>query len=509
MNFESLIYQLPGHVYWFDQNQVLRGSNDEQARSFGLKSASDLIGRSLSDFFSPELFKAISLNNKKVMESGKGETFFEPFQYPNGTKSTFLSKKIPLLNSDNQVVGLLGVSFDFTAEKNAEEQRRKMLDSLIALMPGHVYWKNTQGQFLGCNETQAETVGLTREEMIGKTDWEMPWHMIAPKLRQNDLEVMRTKLPLTIDEDAVVDGVYCQYLSKKVPLVDGQNEVIGILGVSFDVTDQRRSEELKLQMRIANERADSMKVMASSIAHELRTPLSAIHSAMGWVNEEMPKLLAAYEAAQSAGLDIPQIHPRRIGLFDQICADVSHEAESANNIINMLLMKLGQTNLSTQDLEICSITECIYESLKRYPFPTEDHRKLVHFDPKEPVVDFQFKGSSLLLNHVLFNLLKNSLHFIDEVNKGEISIYLRQDNNIENILIFRDTAKGISEKDLPSVFEKFFSKTLHGTGIGLAFCKQVMHSFGGTISCQSVEGEFTEFILGFPKIRKGSRNNEK
>jgi signal transduction histidine kinase len=373
-----------------------------------------------------------------------------------------------------------------------------MLDSLIGLMPGHVYWKNLKGEFLGCNEAQAETARLTREEIIGKTDWEMPWAGMASQLRQNDLDVMRTKTPLTIEEEQLVDGVYYQYLSKKVPLIDGENQVVGVLGVSFDVTDQRRSEELKLQMRIANERADSMKVMASSIAHELRTPLSAIHSAMGWVKEEMPKLLMAYEAAKAAGLDIPTIHPRRIRLFDQICSDVSHESESANNIINMLLMKLGQTNLSPQDLEICSITACVNDALSRYPFPTEDHRKLVHWHTE---FDFKFKGTPLLLSHVLFNLLKNSLYFIDEVGKGEISISLKQ-KKLENVLIFRDTAKGIPEKYLASIFEKFFSKTLHGSGIGLAFCKQVMHSFGGNIACLSVEGEFAEFILSFPIVRK-------
>jgi signal transduction histidine kinase len=337
----------------------------------------------------------------------------------------------------------------------------------------------------------------------------MPWAAEAPKLRQNDLEVMRTKRALTIEECAFINGTNKIYLSHKVPLLDGEDKVIGVLGVSFDVTEQRRLEELKLQMRIANERADSMKLMASSIAHELRTPLSAIHSAMGWVNEEMPKLMQVYRMAKAAGLDLPEIHPRRIKLFDRISADVSHEAESANNIINMLLVKLSQTNIALADLEDCSIRQCVEEALMRYPFSSEDHRSLIHWDPDSEakvkidfVSDFEFKGTSLLMNHILFNLLKNALHFIDDAGKGEIFISLKEDE-LENILIFRDTAKGIPEKDLSCIFERFFSKTLHGTGIGLAFCKQVMHSFGGRISCHSIEGEFAEFVLRFPKIERG------
>ncbi len=498
MNFESLIAVLPGHVYWVDPHQVFLGSNESQARSFGLQSGADLVGRPLSELFPADMFEIIASNNQKVMASKTSQTFFEPFLYPDGNRAIFLSKKSPVFDIEQKVIGVLGVSFDVTAERKLEEERREMLDSLIALMPGHVYWKNKKGEFLGCNEAQAETARLTREQMIGKTDWEMPWRAMASQLRQNDLEIMRTRQSLTIDEEQWVDGILYQFLSKKVPLIDLENKVRGVLGISFDVTNQRRSEELKIQMRIANERADSMKLMASSIAHELRTPLSAIHSAMAWMKEEIPKLLQAYERAKAAQLDIQSIHPRRLVLLDRICADVSHEAASANNIINMLLVKLGQTHLPAQNLKNCSIKACLEEVFARYPFPSEEHRKLMHWESQ---LDFQFKGSPLLLHHVLFNLLKNSLHSIDEAGKGEIFIELRK-GPLENILIFRDSGKGISAKDLPSIFERFFSKTLHGNGIGLAFCKQVMHDLGGSISCRSEEGEFAEFTLSFPKIRK-------
>jgi PAS domain S-box-containing protein len=508
MIFDELIYDLPGHVYWLDRSLIFRGANNQSAHSFGLASSADLIGRSLSDFVSPEVFQSILENNNKVIESGKAQSFVERCEFPYGWTS-MLSNKAPIFNSDREIIGVLGISFDFTAEKNLEGQRQKMFESLIGLMPGYVYWRNEKSEFLGCNDLQAQIAGFSKEEMIGKTDWEMPWASVAERMRQDDLEVMRNKQALTVEESAIIQGAHRIFLSNKVPFLDGEDNVIGVLGVSFDITEQRRLEELKLQMRIANERADSMKVMASSIAHELRTPLSAIHSAMGWVNEEMPKLLEAYEIAKAAGLDVPAIHPRRIKLFDRISADVSHEAESANNIINMLLVKLGQTNISPEDLEDCSITECINEALMRYPFPTEEHRTLVHWNPGSKSKfnnsfdsDFKFRGTSLLLNHVVFNLLKNALHFIDEAGKGEIFISLKQEE-VENMLIFRDTAKGISEKDLSSIFEKFFSKTLHGSGIGLAFCKQVMHSFGGTISCHSIENEFAEFVLRFPKIRDG------
>jgi PAS domain S-box-containing protein len=496
------INDLPVQIYSLDNEGLIVEANDALVYAFGFKSQKAILGMAFSSFLPLNIAAIIQNNNQKVLAARETLTFTEPFHYSNGFEALLISKKIPLFNAKKEVVGIRVVSLDCTAEKKQEEARRKMLDSVIGLMPGHVYWKNARGEFLGCNEAQAETAGLAREEMIGKTDWEMPWKALAVHLRQNDLEVMRTRESLTIDEELIVKGELREFLSKKVPLVDSENNVCGILGVSFDITDQRRIEELKLQTRIANERADSMRLMASSIAHELRTPLSAIHSAMGWMHEELPKLLKIYEIAKEAELPIPSIHPRRVSLMNRVCQDVSYEAESANNIINMLLMKLGQVNLPVENFDYCSIKSTVTMALTRYPFSSEEHRRLVHWNPK---TDFQFKGSELLLSHVLFNLLKNAIHFIEEAGKGEIFIELRKEN-IQNRLIFRDTGKGISPKDLPSIFEKFFSKTLHGNGIGLAFCQQVMHSFGGTIECRSEEGEFAEFILGFPKLRKEDAN---
>jgi len=59
---------------------------------------------------------------------------------------------------------------------------------------------------------------------------------------------------------------------------------------------------------------------------------------------------------------------------------------------------------------------------------------------------------------------------------------------------------------LPKIFDRFFSSTHHGSGIGLAFCKLVMQAYGGNITCQSQQGEFTEFVLSFPVVPQARLN---
>lgn len=104
----------------------------------------------------------------------------------------------------------------------------------------------------------------------------------------------------------------------------------------------------------------------------------------------------------------------------------------------------------------------------------------------------------LLMSHVLFNLIKNSLYFIAKVRKGNITITVSSGAQ-QNTLLFKDTATGIPADKLPNMFKKFYSESDEGNGIGLHFCKNVIDAFHGQITCDSIEGEYTEFKLIFPK----------
>ncbi|HBC72127.1 MAG TPA: histidine kinase, partial [Coxiellaceae bacterium] len=113
--------------------------------------------------------------------------------------------------------------------------------------------------------------------------------------------------------------------------------------------------------------------------------------------------------------------------------------------------------------------------------------------------DFTYIGSDLLTKHILFNLIKNSLRAIKEVDRGKIYITLKHDGNF-NYLLFKDTGSGISTQILESLFEQFKGNGQDGSGLGLSFCKRTMKSYGGDITCDSKEGEYTEFTLSFPKV---------
>jgi signal transduction histidine kinase len=99
--------------------------------------------------------------------------------------------------------------------------------------------------------------------------------------------------------------------------------------------------------------------------------------------------------------------------------------------------------------------------------------------------DFEVKANPDLLKHVLFNLLKNALYYIKAARKGEILIWAEKGDPTTNYIL--KTRKGISKQILPYIFNQFYSRTDYGTGVGLAFCRNVMQQLGGNIICESVE----------------------
>lgn len=248
---------------------------------------------------------------------------------------------------------------------------------------------------------------------------------------------------------------------------------------------------------LQQQRLAGMAAAAGMIAHELRTPLLGIRSGAQAMATYSPMLFNAYNLAKEQGILTAPIRENRVRQLEGVSERIISEIDYANTIIDMLLIKAGRENtLQNCVLEPCSMAECLSEAIARYPFSSASARALVNWQG-----DFQFMGSKLLMQHVLFNLLKNALYVIATEQRGEITIWTEQGKKY-NYLYFQDTAKGMSPLQLSRLFDHFYTTTFMGTGIGLSFCKLVMKRFGGNIACKAEEGEraHTKFILSFPRV---------
>jgi signal transduction histidine kinase len=261
-----------------------------------------------------------------------------------------------------------------------------------------------------------------------------------------------------------------------------------LLLFSRHVAKQREMMQLKTQL-------EKTSTIASSIAHEVRTPLLSILGSIKGIERFMPSLLNSYHTLHPVSSTLDPIPTHLLPILTEASQTAVHEIQAINTLITMLLVNLGATHFNEEKI-ICSINDCIDTALLRYPFSSKAQRNNIHYQHKQ---DFSFYGSKLFIVHVLFNLLKNALYAIDRAGKGSIYLWITQDSQ-HAYLHVKDTGIGIPTNIQPYIFDSFFSQTPDGGGVGLSFCHWVMKSIGGDIRCQSKVGEFTEFVLAFPHL---------
>lgn len=383
------------------------------------------------------------------------------------------------------------------------EKTEISLETIMAILPGHVYWLDRNNVFLGCNDLQAKTIGLSsRHEIVGRTVPEFQAKENAEHILKVNNKVMATGNPEVVEEPYLrSDGKTAIYLSQKVPIKSKGGEVIGLLGISFDISTikekevslvaaRKKTEELCiLQHEVAKKIISFTDKITNAMAHELRTPLSVI-------NLEMDLLKLALSANK------PQ--DEKDNIFKQTHEIVKNKIHAAAHVIEDMLIKIRSlaSDKMASTFDVISITADINELLSTYPFAGGEKELITLKNFHDVKSGFKYCGDPTLTKHVLASLIKNALSAIKEAGKGIIIFELCMDDAKFNKLIIRDTALGMSQKTVEKIFDQFETRkeSNSGMGLGLAFCKMVMETYGGSITCKSKKGTYTEFVLSFPKV---------
>ncbi len=369
------------------------------------------------------------------------------------------------------------------------------MDYVIKKVPGYVFWKDKDLKNAGCNENFSKQVGFERpEDVVGKTDYELPWTKSqTEQFLKDDREIMYSGVPKINFEETQrqLNGEEAILLTSKVPLRDKRGEISGILGIYIDITERKKNHE---ELKRVEYQLEGAKLVSASIAHELRTPLATIKSGMYVVKKIINKLIIFYQKSKNS--DFKDIKKSDISDLEECITLIDKKTDSCNNIINMLLSKLKYNKNKIESFEIFSASCCLENTINQYR--TEDSTSKITFIKKE---EFQILGDNIEITQIIMNLLKNASFYIKKAGKGEIKIWLERKNEIDEIH-FKDTAFGIKSEVLPHIFDPLFTtEQSTGTGIGLWFCKESMESHQGSINCFSEEGEYTEFVLSFPKLK--------
>ena len=358
---------------------------------------------------------------------------------------------------------------------------------MIEHLPGHFYWIDKNQYIMGFNSRQAKFFGMKNlSSCYGKHVYDLCGINEESKLIvDNNKEIMTTKKNNTYIESYKRDGERDHYVSVKSPLYDPIGELIGLVGMSINVSEQKKNEERLLKSIEEHEKKHQDRFrMFLDVAHDLRSPFTGLvslseHLLLLEKNPEKRNLIAEMYYSSKRSLEFME------ELFDNASDFVSGKSEDSIQVFNLndlftdvYQMLLPNVNASGKDLNL-----------------------MLHL-PEKPL---WIKGRSLMFSRIILNLVANAIKFTREgfVRMG----YAAASNINENRKIIKifvsDTGIGMAAEDLDRIFEDFTILPHEGlsyksTGLGLGLVNRFLSELGGCVALKSLVGVGTRFTCWLP-----------
>jgi PAS domain S-box-containing protein len=152
-------------------------------------------------------------------------------------------------DKENTLVGIVGAVQDITEQKRIENTlvyERDLLQIFLDNIPDTVYFKDDQSRFVRINQAQARFLGLNNpQDAIGKTDFDFQNHELAQQFMQEEKQILETGQPILnrIELNPTADGNPRWIAATKVPVRDASGQIIGTIGISRNITEQKEAQE--------------------------------------------------------------------------------------------------------------------------------------------------------------------------------------------------------------------------------------------------------------------------
>ena len=223
---------------------------------------------------------------------------------------------------------LLALVLDITERKQAEEALRsskQIIEGIINAIPVRVFWKDRDLVYLGCNKIFAHDAGFADpKDIIGKDDYQMKWSDQAELYRGADRQVIESGQPklLTEEPQTTPDGRSISLLTSKIPLVDYDGKISGVIGTYIDITDRKQAEE-KLKRSYDTQKILNMILALSleniTLDELLRHTLDLLLSVPSFSFE---KKGAIFVAGDTPGTLVMKVQRELTADLQQMCAEV-------------------------------------------------------------------------------------------------------------------------------------------------------------------------------------------
>ncbi|MFA5164269.1 MAG: ATP-binding protein [Candidatus Omnitrophota bacterium] len=393
-----------------------------------------------------------------------------------------------------EIAKVIRESFEQSAELEAANIRRRKAEiqeeAILENISDLAWLKDLDNRYIVVNGPFAKACGKEPAELIGRTDYDVWPKELAEKYTADDKEVMLSGKQKVVCEPLFsIDGNMLWMETVKTPMFNDKGEVIGIAGISRDITERRKDEEAlkkayielkETQHRLIQaEKFSALGKFSTSFAHEIKNPLGIILNGI----EFLEMKLGSSDNDVKEDLDI-----------------IKRSTLRADGIIKRLLKFARPSEIRFDKI---NPGELINDTLPffKYSSPSGEIKIRTEVSPEQ----MAFMADKNQMQQAIINLIMNAAEAMS-LTGGEITIKAYKEERSEFyfakpvcVIEISDNGPGISEENMTKLFEPFFTtKSEKGTGLGLFITKLIIDNNKGNISIDSKLGRGTVVRMIFP-----------
>ena len=475
----TLVDILPDRIYAKDLSSRYVLNNDAHVCALGVDSEDELRGRSDADFYAPELAARFRNDERYVLETGESLiNIDEDFVDVDGQHHWFSTSKVPLVDVNGAITGIVGMTRDVTERRESQAalseaatRNHLLAQAVNAASDGIIITDPTEDDnpILYANPSFSRITGYSVDEVLGKNWRFLQGEETAPEAIEEIADAIREQRSASVTMlNYRKEGQLLWNELKISPVFSPDGELEYFVGLQTDITQRKELDKMRDDF-------------VSTVSHELRTPLTSI---MGWTETLLNE------------------HPGVLNDLQKRFLTISYESsQRLNKLIEEILtvsrVQQGTLRLQQQPFFPHHALHAVMTMLK----PLAKSKEITISVQDRWPRDIELIGDAGRIEQVLTNLIGNAIKFSPELSA--VAVDSRHEQGQWYIEI-RDQGIGVPKDEMARLFERFYRASnaaaaqIQGTGLGLYVCKAVVEGHGGLIGLKSEEDQGTTAWFSIP-----------
>lgn len=409
-----------------------------------------------------------------IAEKGSVSEFESQIYRRDGSVVWISEKAYAVRDAQGKLLYYEGLIEDITQRKLIEEalqEQLNFLQVLIDTIPTPVYYKNTQGLFLGCNTAFAACLGLSKEQIVGKSAYDLAPKDLADQYYQADMVLLAQQKVQSFESSIIyADRTQHDVIFYKAAFSKADGTLCGLVGVILDISERKRTEE-------------ALRVFFHAVSHDLRNPVLGTLMVL-------KNLLNSEGVGKQGSIGIPVAR----SILQRMVQSSDRQLNLINSLMEAHVSEVQGLVLQRQPIQLHTVVADAIADLE--PMLADNQAILTNLVTADlPLVN----ADSTQLWRVFSNLIVNAIKH----NPPGLQLTINATQKENNIYCtVTDNGIGISPQQSQRLFDLYYRggniRNSVSLGLGLYLCKQIINAHGGEIGVKTASDTGAAFWFTLP-----------